>query len=181
MKAGRSVCFASLADIISALAKAEREGQLRERIRFLCRTSLLIVDEIGYLPVIPGGGHILSQLVNARYERGAMILTSNLQPRLCRMGRGLRQLIVAQRRCSIGCFTMPSSSRSRDRATVCASTRISCRSTFDPKPPSTRQSRHIRHAAADGRQKMEPLITTRPADRRNPPAREFYFGTFAEI
>ena len=38
VKAGRSVYFASLADIISALAKAEREGQLRERIRFLCQT-----------------------------------------------------------------------------------------------------------------------------------------------
>jgi DNA replication protein DnaC len=77
MKAGRSVYFASLADIISALAKAEREGQLRERIRFLCRTSLLIVDEIGYLPVIPGGGNLFFQLVNARYERAAMVLTSN--------------------------------------------------------------------------------------------------------
>ena len=77
VKAGRSVYFASLADIISALAKAEREGQLRERIRFLCRPSLLIVDEIGYLPVIPGGGNLFFQLVNARYERGAMILTSN--------------------------------------------------------------------------------------------------------
>src|SRR5262249_21220581 len=77
VKAGRSVYFASLADIISALAKAEREGQLRERIRFLCRTSLLIVDEIGYLPVIPGGGNLFFQLVNTRYERAAMILTSN--------------------------------------------------------------------------------------------------------
>jgi len=77
VKAGRTVYFASLADIVGALAKAEREGQLRERIRFLCRTSLLIVDEIGYLPVIPGGGNLFFQLVNARYERGAMILTSN--------------------------------------------------------------------------------------------------------
>src|ERR1700730_18327025 len=77
VKASRSVYFAGLADIISALAKAEREGQLRERIRFLCRTSLLIVDEIGYLPVIPGGGNLFLQLVNARYEKGAMILTSN--------------------------------------------------------------------------------------------------------
>ena len=70
MKAGRSVYFASLADIVGTLAKAEREGQLRERIRFLSRTSLLIVDEIGYLPVIPGGGNLFFQLVNARYERG---------------------------------------------------------------------------------------------------------------
>jgi DNA replication protein DnaC len=77
IKASRSVYFASLADIVGALAKAEREGQLRERIRFLCGPSLLIVDEIGYLPVIPGGGNLFFQLVKARYERGAMILTSN--------------------------------------------------------------------------------------------------------
>ncbi|HYF56805.1 MAG TPA: IS21-like element helper ATPase IstB [Salinarimonas sp.] len=77
VRAGRSVYFATLADIIAALARAEREGTLRERIRFFCRPSLLIVDEIGYLPVIPGGGNLFFQLVNARYERGAMILTSN--------------------------------------------------------------------------------------------------------
>ena len=41
------------------------------------RAALLIVDEIGYLPVVPGGGNLFFQLVNARYERGAMILTSN--------------------------------------------------------------------------------------------------------
>jgi len=77
VKAGRSVYFATLADIVSSLAKAEREGTLRERLRFLCRPQLLIIDELGYLPVIAGGGNLVFQLVNARYERGAMILTSN--------------------------------------------------------------------------------------------------------
>ena len=77
VKAGKSVSFITLADLIGALAKAEREGSLRERIRFYCRPSLLIVDEIGYLPVIPGNGNLFFQLVNARYEKGAMILTSN--------------------------------------------------------------------------------------------------------
>lgn len=77
IKAGRSVYFATLAEIVGALAKAEREGRLRERIRWFCRASLLIVDEIGYLPVVAGGGNLFFQLVNARYERGAMILTSN--------------------------------------------------------------------------------------------------------
>ncbi len=77
VKAGRSVYFVTLADLVGALAKAEREGALREKIRFFCRFALLIVDEIGYLPVIPGGGNLFFQLVNARYERGAMILTSN--------------------------------------------------------------------------------------------------------
>ena len=77
VKAGKSVAFATLAEIVTALAKAEREGTLRERLRFLSRAALLVVDEIGYLPVVPGGGNLFFQLVNARYEKGAMILTSN--------------------------------------------------------------------------------------------------------
>jgi DNA replication protein DnaC len=77
VKAGRSVYFVTLADLVGALAKAEHEGRLHDRIRFFCRAALLIVDEIGYLPVIPDGGSLFFQLVNARYERGAMILTSN--------------------------------------------------------------------------------------------------------
>jgi DNA replication protein DnaC len=77
VRAGRSVYFIPLAELVAILAKAEREGTLRERIRFLCRSSLLVVDEIGYLPVTPGGGNLFFQLVNARYEKGAMILTSN--------------------------------------------------------------------------------------------------------
>ena len=77
IRAGRSVYFSPLADIIDSLAKADREGRLRERIRFLCRSSLLIIDEIGYLTVGAEAGNLFFQLVNARYERGAMILTSN--------------------------------------------------------------------------------------------------------
>jgi len=77
VRAGRSVYFAQLADIVDSLAKADREGRLRERIRYLCRASLLIIDEIGYLPLSAGAGNLFFQLVNARYERGAMILTSN--------------------------------------------------------------------------------------------------------
>lgn len=77
VRAGRSVYFSPLADIVASLARAEREGSLRERIRFLSRASLLIVDEIGYLPVSASNGNLFFQLVNARYERGAMILTSN--------------------------------------------------------------------------------------------------------
>ncbi len=77
VKAGRSVYFCTLADLLGQLARAEREGRLHERIRFFARAALLIVDEIGYLPVVPGGGNLFFQLVAARYERGAMILTSN--------------------------------------------------------------------------------------------------------
>ena len=77
IRVGRSVYFCSLADIIDSLAKADREGRLRERIRYLCRTQVLIIDEIGYVTLGAAAGNLLFQLVNARYERGAMILTSN--------------------------------------------------------------------------------------------------------
>lgn len=77
VKSGKSVYRAALADLIEAMTKAEREGRLAEKIRFYTRASLLIVDEIGYLPITTGGANLFFQLVNARYEKGSMILTSN--------------------------------------------------------------------------------------------------------
>lgn len=77
VKAGKSVFFATLAELVDSMRKAEREGKLRERVKFLSRYSLLIVDEIGYLPVGSGGGNLFFQLVNACYERCAMIMTGN--------------------------------------------------------------------------------------------------------
>ena len=77
VKAGKSVYFSTLAELVDSMRKAEREGRLRERVKFLSRYSVLIVDEIGYLPVGSGGGNLFFQLVNACYERSAMIMTGN--------------------------------------------------------------------------------------------------------
>ncbi|UVT00021.1 IS21-like element ISBcen28 family helper ATPase IstB [Burkholderia glumae] len=77
VRAGKSVYFGSLAEIVNSMAKAEREGNLAQRVRFLARNSLLIVDEIGYLPIGSNGGNLFFLLVNACYERCAIILTSN--------------------------------------------------------------------------------------------------------
>ncbi len=77
VKAGKSVYRVTLSALIEALGKAEREGRLVEKIRFYSRAALLIIDEIGYLPITTGGANLFFQLVNARYEKGAMILTSN--------------------------------------------------------------------------------------------------------
>jgi DNA replication protein DnaC len=77
VRSGKSVYFSTLVEIIDSLRKAEREGKLRERIKFLARYSLLIIDEIGYLPVGSGGGNLLFQLINSCYERSALIMTSN--------------------------------------------------------------------------------------------------------
>ena len=69
-------------DATHAQIATSRPGQINPpranaRLNPLGNYALLIVDEIGYLPVITGGGNLFFQLVNARYERGAMILTSN--------------------------------------------------------------------------------------------------------
>ena len=77
VKARKSVYRTTLAELVEALAKARREDRLTEKIRFFTRTSLLIVDEIGYVAIDGGGANLFFQLVNARYEKGAMILTSN--------------------------------------------------------------------------------------------------------
>ena len=77
IKSGKSVYFTTLTDLITSLTKAEREGNLVNRVRYFNRAAVLIVDEVGYLPVSPSGANLFFQLVNARYEKGAMILTSN--------------------------------------------------------------------------------------------------------
>jgi len=64
VRAGRSVYRATLAEIMEALGRAEREGRLAERLRSYARPALLIVDEIGYLPITAGGANLFFQLVN---------------------------------------------------------------------------------------------------------------------
>ena len=77
VKARRSVYRTTLAELVEALAKARREDRLAEKMRFYTRISLLIVDEIGYVTIDGAAANLFFQLVNARYEKGAMILTSN--------------------------------------------------------------------------------------------------------
>ena len=77
VKAHKSVYFTTLTELITSLTQAERAGSLKSRLRYINRVALLIVDEIGYLPIEPGGANLFFQLVNARYEKGATVLTSN--------------------------------------------------------------------------------------------------------
>jgi DNA replication protein DnaC len=74
---GVSVYFTNAHDLIADLQKAERENRLERRMKVYVSPKLLIVDEIGYLPLDQRGATILFQLVTSRYEKGAMILTSN--------------------------------------------------------------------------------------------------------
>jgi DNA replication protein DnaC len=144
VRAGRSVYFSPLADIIDSLARADREGRLRERIRYLCRAQLLIIDEIGYLSVGASAGNLFFQLVNARYEKGA--IDPHLQPWLRRVGRGVRrscrghgtarQIAAPRRRRADRGLQLPAAPARRPAGTTAPS----------------RPSRHDRAAATSSRQ-----------------------------
>lgn len=69
--------FISAAALIVALNKAYAENRLEEKLKTYCVPKVLIIDEIGYVPVDPHGAHLLFQLISRRYERGSIILTSN--------------------------------------------------------------------------------------------------------
>ena len=63
--------------LIATLTRAGTEGRLDEKLKLYTVPRLLIVDEIGYLPIDRDGANLFFQLVSRRYERGPLILTSN--------------------------------------------------------------------------------------------------------
>ncbi|HEU5283054.1 MAG TPA: IS21-like element helper ATPase IstB [Burkholderiales bacterium] len=77
IEAGYRVLFTTAANLITALTKAHAEGRLEEKLKVYTTPRLLIIDEIGYLPIDRGGANLFFQLISRRYERGPMILTSN--------------------------------------------------------------------------------------------------------
>ena len=77
IEAGYRVLFTTAAHLITVLTKAHAEGSLDEKLKVFTTPRLLIVDEIGYLPIDRLGANLFFQLISRRYERGPMILTSN--------------------------------------------------------------------------------------------------------
>lgn len=57
--------------------RAHGEGRLEEKLKLYTVRRLLIIDEIGYLPIDRAGANLFFQLISRRYEKGSMILTSN--------------------------------------------------------------------------------------------------------
>ena len=76
-QSGRRVYYGTLVDLIRSLEEAQAAGQLTRRLAVLSHPSLLVVDEIGYLPLTHSGAVLFFQLINRRYERAATVLTSN--------------------------------------------------------------------------------------------------------
>src|ERR1700682_5039218 len=77
IQSGFGAYFMTAHDLVSDLGRAYREGRLDRRMRVYLAPKVLIIDEIGYLPLDELGATIFFQLVSARYERGRIILSSN--------------------------------------------------------------------------------------------------------
>ena len=73
-----STYFISCHDLITQLNKAHRENKLDQRIKHFCGYELLIIDEIGYLPLDKQGANLFFQLITKRYEKRSTIITTNM-------------------------------------------------------------------------------------------------------
>lgn len=74
---GYRVLFTTAATLIQTLTRALAEGRFDDKLKVYTMPRLLIIDEIGYLPIDRSGANLFFQLISRRYERGPMILTSN--------------------------------------------------------------------------------------------------------
>ena len=77
IQAGQAAYFMTAHDLVTDLGRAYREGRLDRRLRIYLAPKILVIDEMGYLPLDEMGATIFFQLVSARYERGSIILTFN--------------------------------------------------------------------------------------------------------
>ena len=76
-QSGRRIYYGTLADLIASLEEAQQAGRLAQRMKTLVFPSLLVVDEIGYLPISRTGAMLFFQLMAKRYEQASTVLTSN--------------------------------------------------------------------------------------------------------
>lgn len=72
-----STYYITFNDLINQLIKANSENRADIKIKYFCKYKLLIIDEIGYLPITKEGAYLFFQLINKRYEKKSTILTTN--------------------------------------------------------------------------------------------------------
>ena len=74
---GISVRFTRVIDMINRLTAAQMNGTLQQTLKVYTKPSLLLLDELGYLPIDKRGADLLFQIVTARYESGSIVITTN--------------------------------------------------------------------------------------------------------
>lgn len=73
-----STYFIKCNDLLQQLKRAKLENRLESRLKHFCHYRLLIIDEIGYLPIDKEDSNLFFQLIDRRYERKSTILTTNM-------------------------------------------------------------------------------------------------------
>ena len=74
---GYSVHYTRVVDMLNRLTTAQINGWLGKALKTYVRPQLLLLDELGYLPIDKRGADLLFQVVAARYESGSIVLTTN--------------------------------------------------------------------------------------------------------
>jgi DNA replication protein DnaC len=74
---GYSVLFDSAINIINTLSAAQAAGRFKQALDRYLKPALLLIDELGYLPIDKMGADVLFQVISQRYERGALVITTN--------------------------------------------------------------------------------------------------------
>ena len=74
---GYSIRYTRVVDMINHLTMAQINGTLGKMLKTYTRPTLLLLDELGYLPIDKRGADLLFQVVAARYESGSIVLTTN--------------------------------------------------------------------------------------------------------
>jgi len=74
---GYSVLFADAISVINDLTAAQKRGVLKRELRKYLTPDLILLDEVGYLPIDQHGADLLFQVISQRYERGSIVLTTN--------------------------------------------------------------------------------------------------------
>jgi DNA replication protein DnaC len=74
---GHKVLFTTAIDIVNTLSAVQASGRMKESLKKYTQPALIIMDELGFLPMDKVGADLLFQVISLRYERGAMVITSN--------------------------------------------------------------------------------------------------------
>ena len=92
--------FINCNDLIQSLKKAYLQNRLDDKLKTLTKYKLLIIDEVGYLPIDKDSANMLFQLINRRYEKGSTIITTN-KPLIVSQVRAIQTIVNKEIKCSI--------------------------------------------------------------------------------
>ncbi|HHB77046.1 MAG TPA: hypothetical protein ENK84_10985 [Desulfobulbus sp.] len=74
---GVTVLFTTAIDVINGLSAAQEAGNFQKELKKYLKPSLLVLDELGYLPIDKRGADLLFQVISHRYEQGSIIISTN--------------------------------------------------------------------------------------------------------